>query len=87
MDKTTKGVIIAVKKQWWLRINLKPIRYGSMDTSVSPHIAQVKYVVDGKEYFKSKWIKIGHPLPAVNDSVVVIYSDANPKKSKIVLNR
>lgn len=84
MEKSTVGTVIAVEKQWWLKVNVKPSRYGSMDGSVFPHIAKVKYVVGNQEFVKNKWINIGHPLPVVGDSVIVQYLDNNPKKSKIL---
>ena len=31
MDKTVKGTVVAVKKQWWLKVNTKPFRTHSLD--------------------------------------------------------
>ena len=53
MQRTT-GTIISVKKQWWLKINNKPIRKGALDGAAFPYVIKVKYVVDGKEYIKRR---------------------------------
>ena len=49
MQKKTTGTIVSVKKQWWLKINKKPVRSGPLDGAAFPHVVQVKYTVDGKE--------------------------------------
>ena len=31
MDKETIGTVLSVAKQWWLKVNTKPIRMGALD--------------------------------------------------------
>ena len=47
MQRTT-GTILSAKKQWWLKINKKPIRIGTMESAAFPYIIKVRYVVDEK---------------------------------------
>ena len=50
MDKQTEGIIVSVKKQWWLSVRTKPLKTGPLDGTIFPHIMKVKYTVDGKNY-------------------------------------
>ena len=50
MDKETVGTVLSVAKQWWLKVNTKPIRMGALDGATFPHIIKVQYVVDGNTY-------------------------------------
>ena len=83
MENKTIGTIISVKKQWWLKINTKPIRINSLDGAIFPHIIKVRYEVAGKEFFKRKWINAGKSVPAVGDSVKILYCEEKPNKSKV----
>jgi len=83
MDKETMGTVVSVAKQWWLKINTKPVRMGAFDGAIFPHIIKVKYTVDGKEYFKRKWIGAGQPVPAVGSHLTVLYCSDRPGKAKI----
>jgi len=56
VDKETKGTVVSVAKQWWLKINTKPVRLHPLDGAIFPHIIKVSYTVDGVEYTKRKWI-------------------------------
>ncbi len=42
MDKQTEGIIVSVKKQWWLSIRTKPLKTGPLDGTIFPHIMKVK---------------------------------------------
>lgn len=55
MEKTTVGTVISVKKQWWLKVNTKPVRMHALDGATFPHIITVKYSVNGQEYTRRKW--------------------------------
>ena len=74
MQRTT-GTIISVKKQWWLKINKKPIRKGALDGAAFPYVIKVKYVVDGKEYIKRKWIGTEYPVPVEGAVIQLAYED------------
>ena len=85
MEKETTGTVVAVSKQWWLKVNTKPVRMGGpLDGAAFPHIVKVKYTVDDQAYFKRKWIGAGCPVPPVDSSVKVIYEEGRPSKAKII---
>ena len=84
MNKETKGIVISVAKQWWLKVNTKPIRKGALDGAVFPHIIKVQYVVDGNTYTKRKWIGAGKAVPAVGSKLTVLYCSGKPGKAKIL---
>ena len=84
MDKQTTGIVISAARQWWLKINTKPVRMHALDGAIFPYIIKVRYTVDGKEYVKRKWIHAGQPVPATGSSLPVLYSTANPAKAKIL---
>ena len=84
MDKETIGTVLSVAKQWWLKVNTKPVRMGSLDGATFPYIIKVQYVVDGKTYTKRKWIGAGKAVPAVGSQLTVIYSSQKPTKARIL---
>ena len=84
MDKETIGTVLSVAKQWWLKVNTKPIRTGTLDGATFPHIIKVQYVVGGNTYTKRKWIGAGKAVPAVGSKLTVIYSSDKPGKAKIL---
>ena len=83
MDQETVGTIVAVYRQWWLKVNRKPVRRHAMDGAEFPHVLKVRYSVDGKDYFKRKWIRAGAPVPVVGSPVVVLYDGTRPSKAKV----
>ena len=84
MDKETTGTVIAIAKQWWLKVNRKPMRLHALDDATFPHIIKVEYIVDGQAYTKRKWINAGDPVPKVGSNVRVMYSSDKPSKAKIL---
>lgn len=69
MDKQTTGIVIAATKQWWLKVNRKPMRLHTLDGAEFPYIIKIEYTVDGKAYTKRKWINAGDcALPGFVDS-------------------
>ena len=84
MDKETMGTVISVKKQWWLKINTKPVRTHALDGAIFPHIIKVQYTVDGKTYTKRKWIGANSQPPEAGSSLTVLYWGNNPNKAKIL---
>ena len=58
-----KCTVVSVKKQWWLKVNTKPVRMHALDGAAFPHIIKVSYMVNGTEYFKRKWIRACDPQP------------------------
>ena len=84
MDKETIGTVLSAAKQWWLKVNTKPVRMGTMDGATFPYVIKVEYVVDGNTYTKRKWISAGKAVPAVGSRVTVLYSSDKPSKAKIL---
>ena len=48
MDKQTAGTVVATTKQWWLKVNRKPMRIHALDGAEFPYIIKIEYTVDGK---------------------------------------
>ncbi len=86
MENKTLGTVIGVYKQLWLKVNTKSIRAGALDGATFPHIIKVKYIVDGKDYIKYKWLPARITAPVKGDTLRVIYNAEKPKKAKIILN-
>ena len=82
--KRTTGTIISAKKQWWLKVNKKPIRIGPMDGAAFPYIVKIRYVADGKEYIKRKWIGTKYPVPVQGSTIQLDYDENQPEKIKVV---
>ena len=84
MDKEIMGKVIAVQKQWWLKINTKPVRTHALDGAIFPHIIKVQYCVNGKDYIKRKWIGANCHVPSVGSSITVRYCEEKPGKAKVL---
>ena len=84
-ENTAIGTILSVKKQWWLKVNTKPIRKNAFDGATFPHIVTVKYIVNGNEIVKKKWLKSFVTPPSVNEQVAVIYRTDKPTKFRLEL--
>lgn len=85
MNNTTTGTVEKVSRQWWLKVNIKPVRVLGSDGAHYPHIISVKYSVGGKGYTKHKWVSAGNPVPEVGKSVSVSYFEDKPAKATIEL--
>ena len=72
MDKETIGTVLSIAKQWWLKVNTKPIRMGAMDGATFQQIIKVQYAVDGNTYIKRKWIGAGKAVHAVGSKLTVL---------------
>ena len=83
MEKKTIGTVLSVRKQWWLKVNTKPIRMGASDGARFPHVVKIRYTVDGNEMIKRKWIGAYLTPPQVNASVTVIYREDKPTSVRI----
>lgn len=84
MDMQTTGTVIAVKKQWWVKVNRKPVRMHAVDDADFPYIIKVEYHVDDQKYIKRKWINAGEKVPTVGSSVTLLYDNGKPSKAKIL---
>ena len=85
MPNTTTGTVVSVKTQWWLKINTKMFRLHALDGAIFPHIIKVKYLVDGQEYVRRKWILTKKPVPIEGDTIQVLYDVLRPEKIKLVI--
>ncbi len=83
LESKTIGTILSVKKQWWLKVNTKPIRKHALDGATFPHIVTVKYTVDGNEFIRKKWLKACVTPPSVNGQVEVVYREDKPDKFRL----
>lgn len=84
MEKKAIGTVVSATKQWWLKINTKPVRGFGSNGAIYPYVIKVTYSADGNQYEKRKWIKAGQPVPLVGSSMEVMYSSENPSKARIV---
>ena len=80
----TAGTVISVSRQWWLKVNTKPVRMGTMDGAVFPHIVRVRYTVEGNEYIIRQWFSAGKPVPAVGSAVRLSYETEKPSRAKML---
>ena len=87
MENKTIGIVVGIYKQFWLKVNRKPLRVGTLDGAQFPHIIKVKYSVGGDEYIKYKWLSAGIDAPQKGDTIRVIYDSEKPKKAKIILSK
>ena len=85
MDKETTGTVRSVAKQWWFKVNAKPIRTGALDGATFPHIITVQYVVEENTYTKRTWIGAGKAVPVIGSNLTVLYCSGKPRKAKILL--
>lgn len=85
MEKETMGTVISVTKQWWLKVNRKPVRAHAMDGAAFPHTIKVKYTIDGKDYICRKWIGAGNKVPDKGTTLKVTYCEDKPSKARIEL--
>ena len=58
MDKQTTGIVITTTKQWWIKINRKPVRVHILDGADFPYIIKVEYIVNGKKYKKESGLTL-----------------------------
>ena len=84
MNRETEGVVVAVNRQWWLKVNTKAVRTNGMDGAIFPHIVKVQYTVDGQEYFVRKWYGAGWPTPGKGSRVTVSYREEKPNRAKVI---
>jgi len=85
MEKETTGTVISVARQWWLKVNTKPVRLHALDGATFPHIIKVQYAADGRDYTCRKWIHAGWPVPDKGSSVRVFYREDKPSKARLEL--
>ena len=85
MEKETRGTVASVSKQWWLKVNRKPVRLHALNGAEFPHIVKIRYTVDGASYTCWKWLGAGAPSPHVGDAATVRYREGRPSRGRAVL--
>ena len=85
MEKETTGTVLSAAKQWWLKINTKPVRAHALDGAIFPYIIKVQYTADGQDYLCKKWISAGKSVPDVGSTVKVFYREEKPFKARVEL--
>jgi len=83
MEVKTTGTVIEAKKQWWLKVNRKPVRMHALDGAEFPYMIKVEYTVSGTTYTTQKWISAGDPVPEVGSTITVLYDPNKPSKVKL----
>ena len=74
-----EGVVLNLKKLWWLKINSNSIR-ATFDESVFPYLIKVKYIINDTEYIKNKILILNEEL-RIGDKVIIT---CDVKTSKIL---
>lgn len=76
----TNGVIVAVKRCWWLKINTKPVRAHALDGAVFPYVVTVRYSAGGSEFVGKKTVVWKNGIPRAGQEVTVWYNANKPAK-------
>lgn len=82
-NHAVQGVVIDVKKCWWIKVNTKPVRAHLFDGALFPHIITYRYAVSGQEYTGKRFIGVYTRCPQQGERIPVYYSEENPDKSTI----
>lgn len=85
MKKESRGTVVSVSKQWWLKVNRKPVRLHPLDGAEFPHIVKVRYTAEGTAYTCRKWVGPGILPPHVGDAVTVSYEESRPSRGRAAL--
>ena len=83
MEKRVVGTVLSVKRQWWLKVNTKSFRRGPLDGATFPCVVTVKYVADGQELLRKKWLGPHVTPPCENESVTVVYQTERPRRCRL----
>lgn len=84
MEQQTTGIVVAVAKQRWFKVNRTPLRLHALDGAEFPCIVKIKYTVNEKAYTKRAWISTGAPALRVGEHVQVMYRSDKPSKAKLM---
>ncbi|MBO5280442.1 MAG: sugar ABC transporter permease [Clostridia bacterium] len=84
-ENKTRGTVLSVKTQWWLKVNTKSFRKHAFDGATFPHVVTVKYSVDETEIVRKKWLGAHITPPSINERVTVIYREDKPTRFRLGL--
>ena len=79
----TVGKVTKVDKCWWMKVNKKAVRIGTLDGAVFPHIITYSYVTEGEEYTGKCFVHWDKHCPEVNEPIHVYYDRYNPQRSAV----
>lgn len=85
MEKEARGTVVSVSRQWWLKVNRRPVRLHPLDGAEFPHVVKIRYTVGGAEYACRKWIGAGVRPPDVESAVTVFYREDRPSRGRAAL--
>lgn len=85
MEKEARGTVVSVSKQWWLKVNRRPVRLHPLDGAEFPHAVKIRYTAGGTEYTCRRWIGAGTPPPHAGDAVTVFYEESRPSRGRAAL--
>ena len=75
-----EGIIIKLKKIWWIKINTKAFRKSSLDGATFPYIITVKYTVNDTTYEKNKFVYLEDKEINIGNKLKVVLKDNNHSK-------
>ncbi len=80
MNGRTTGMVMEVKKIWWIKVKLKAVRLHPADGVAFPHSVKVKYTVGGREYSKKVYVPWRILPPPKGAEVTVNYDADRPSR-------
>lgn len=75
-----EGIIIKLKKIWWIKINTKAFRKSSLDGATFPYIITVKYTVNDTTYEKNKFVYLEDKEINIGKKIKVVLKENNHSK-------
>ena len=81
----TEGVVQEVKTCWWLKVNTKPVRFGTMDGAVFPHIIRFAYQAEGRTYVGKRYVSWRKRCPQKGEKLTVYYEKEDPAKYAVIV--
>ena len=75
-----EGIIIKLKKIWWIKINTKAFRTSPLDGATFPYIITVKYTVNDTTYEKNKFVYLGDKEINIGNKIKIILKENDHSK-------
>lgn len=85
MEQETMGTVTAVSRQWWLKINRRPLRLHALAGAAFPHVVKITYTAEGRDRTCRKWVPAGTPPPCVGSQVRLRYDTDRPSSARAEL--
>ena len=71
--RETAGTVTRVKTCWWIKVNTKHVRMGSLDGAKFPHIIYFTYSAGGVTYQGSRYVRYFLRCPVRGENLAVFY--------------